>query len=176
MTQHDGNKYPVDSETRACCGGIGAHTFDCDHPEAPPINLDPPAPELVRWQELVDRGVLVAHNGDVSELISVPRPAWSDPYEDSISEILGGCYYASDQIRIPLQYRPGEIRDGYFEPATMRVRAKMGFDGDKFVGLSRRETINGKWTLIEGVGLTPAEATELAEALLAAVDLIGGTE
>ncbi len=53
MTQPDdtdqtagANKYPVDSRTRACCGTIGGHSFDCDqHADSVVIDLDPPEPQ-----------------------------------------------------------------------------------------------------------------------------------
>lgn len=176
MTTHDTattpyTPYPVDSTTRPCCGGIGRHTPSCS-----PVQLDPPDPAITRWQELADRGVIIDHSGDAEKVIPFPRPAWADPDEDIIGNRLSSSYYTSEWARIPISYRDGEVTGDFFEPATMRVRAKMCGDGEKIIGISARQFAKGEWHWWHGVGMKPAEATELANALLAAVDLIGGIE
>lgn len=141
-----------------------------------PVELDPPNPATARWEELADRDVFIHHGGDAEKVMPFPRPAWSDPDEDIIGRHLARCYYASAWVDIPLKYRSGEVQGGFIEPATIRIRAKWCGDGDQLVGLSMRQTVSGKWQCWPGTGLTAAEATALAEALLAAVDLIGGPE
>lgn len=171
--------HPVDSETRTCCGGIGAHTFDCDNPEAPPlepVNLDPdpePPAEIVRWQELVHREHIIDHGGNAELVMPMPRPAWADPDCDIIGANRGQSYYNSASVVIPVAYSSGGSQGSLFEPANMRVRAKLCGDGNHIIGLSRRSVIKGEWRWTEGVGLTPDEATALAHVLLAAADLIG---
>lgn len=46
----DTNQYPVNSRTRACCKGVGAHAPDCPPAlrffDTTPVNLDPPKPRF----------------------------------------------------------------------------------------------------------------------------------
>ncbi|WP_204806462.1 hypothetical protein [Mycobacterium riyadhense] len=160
------------------CGRYGWHSTDqCPEQTSAPVDLDPPAPPpaaLARWKELADRDIVVYHDGDASKVIPFERPAWADPDHDIIGRNLSQTYYTSQWAEIPLSYVNGHIDEEELEPAVMRVRAKMCGDGIGFVGLSERRFANGQWKVSDGVGLTPAEATEIAHALLAAVDLIGG--
>lgn len=171
MTQHSDNPYPVDSTYYGCCNAIGQHGPDCS-----PVQLDPPDPAITRWQELADRDIVVEHDSDAEKVIPFPRPAWADPEEDIIGNRLSSSYYTSAWVRIPMSYRDGEVYGDFFEPATMQVRAKQCGDGEKIIGISARQIAKGEWHWWHGIGMTTAEATALAEALLAAVDLIGGTE
>lgn len=37
-----------------------------------PVELDPPDPALVRWQELADRDWMICHDGDASKVLEFP--------------------------------------------------------------------------------------------------------
>lgn len=141
------------------------------------VNLDPEPelpPAVARWNELVGRAIVINHDGDASKIIPFPRPPWSDDHLDVIGRNLSQSFYNSDYARIPLAYSSGLVMDEYSTPASMNIRGRMGGDGIPFIGLSKHSVVDGNWQRSEGVALTPAEATELAHALLAAVDLIGG--
>lgn len=143
---------------------------------AQPVDLDTPAPAVQRWQELVEREITVYHEGDAAKVIPFPRPAWADPDCDIIGSRLDTCYYASDWVEVPLSWTNGDHDVELLEWATMRVRAKVSGDGRPSIGLTERYHTKDGWQTGGGAGLAVTEATELAQALLAAVELIGGSE
>lgn len=153
---------------------------DSDIPaDLEPVELDPPAPEIIRWQELVDRDVVIYHEGDAEKIIPFPRPAWADPDEDIIGAYLDTSYYTSEYAFIALEHARGETDDDEFRPAVLLVRAKLCGDGKPIVGLNLKKISDRdkkSWTSELGQGLTPAEALELADVLRAAVDLLGGVK
>ncbi|MBI5536690.1 MAG: hypothetical protein HY898_28480 [Deltaproteobacteria bacterium] len=179
------NPHPVDSTTRTCCGGIGDHTAEC--PPAlrifdtagsmAPVNLDPTAPEIVRWDELTG-DVDIYHGGDASKVLDVPRPSWCDPDEDFYGDSIDSFGYGSAVARVVVSNGTGVSDGESLDPARVTVQALMAASGYVHYGiqicLSRatgadkdRLWINSKMTL------TPAEALELADVLRAAVDLTG---
>jgi hypothetical protein len=170
MTHDDTNPHPVDSDTRVCCGGIGAHTADCTA-----VHLDPPAPEIDRWQEFADREYIIYHDGNAEKIIPFPRPAWAYPDGDIIGAYLTSCYYTSEFAHIPLQYSRGDFDDSALVKASIDVRAKLCGDGKPIVGLGIRQfnPKTKKWTLELSQGLSPAEALDLIAVLQAAVALFG---
>ncbi|WP_373138292.1 hypothetical protein [Mycobacterium marinum] len=143
---------------------------------AGPVDLDPPNRAIARWKELADRDIFIRHEGDAEKVIPWPRPTWADPDCDIIGPSLNLSYYSSDWAHIPTSYRTGGQYndDELLIPASLRVRAKISGTGRAVIGFAASKTVAGKWRFEEGVGLTPAEATEFAHAILAAVDLIGG--
>lgn len=134
-----------------------------------------PAPVL-RWQELVCRDTTVVHDHDAEKIIPFPRPPWADPNCDIVGASVARCYYASEFADVPLTYIDGVVSGAQFHAASVMVRAKLSGAGLRLIGLSTDGTVDGKWKCSPIAALTPAEAYELAHVLLAAVDLIGGTE
>ncbi|WP_230865193.1 hypothetical protein [Mycobacterium canetti] len=179
------NPYPVDSTTRACCGGIGAHTDQC--PEQPTnqprssapelVDLDPPAPlpaALARWQELAKRDLIVDHDDDATKVMPVPRPAWADPDEDHIDNSQGGSYYRSSWVNVASLSSGGKNLNGVLYPANCSVSAKLhGNNSAPLIGLVIRRVINGKWHE-HNMSLPLQAAVDLAHVLLTAVDMVGG--
>lgn len=146
------------------------------HVDREPVDLDtnptPPEPsaELARWSELVAVEVEVDHEGDVSKLTSLPRPSWSDPYEDSTSTSLSVCNYRSESAQLALTAMQGIHRGGWWTPAKVEVNAKLYGDGAAGVGVEVSKYIKGERAGF-GFSLTVDEAHELASLLLAAADL-----
>jgi hypothetical protein len=149
---------------------------ETDIADLDPVELDPPSPEVVRWQELADRNIRICHEGDAEKVIPFPRPAGADPDCDIVGKGLAWSYYTSEWADVTVAHSPGAVDDDHVLPASVRVRAKWCGDGGRFVGLSMRDTQDGKWEWPEGFGLTSAEALELADVLRAAVDLLGGAK
>ena len=165
---------PGRSRTPAVCPDASTEIEPTD---APPVDLDPPTPlpeEVIRWRELADRDYYVFHDGDASNVIPFPRPVWADPDCDIVGPAIFDCYYTSNWVDVPVSNTRGRNDDETLVPASVRVRAKLCGDGALYVGMSDRRMGEGKWTFGFGVGLTLAEATDLAHVLLAAVDLLGG--
>jgi len=149
------------------------HTDDAD---LEPVDLDPPAPEIARWQELVDRETVIYHGGDAEKVIPFRRPAWASPDGDIIGSWLDTTYYTSELAPIPLEYARGLADEEMLKPAVLLVRAKLCGDGRPIVGLGleRFDGKSKKWISELGQGLTLAEAEALADVLRAAVALHGG--
>lgn len=178
-----GDPYPVDSTTRTCCGGIGDHTPDCPPAlrffDTEPVNLDPEPeipPEIARWNELADRDIDVYHGGDAERVIPFPRPTWADADRDHIGQNIAESCYRSACAAISASWVDGDNDGDSLEMGGARVAAVMHGDGTTAVNLSVRKRSGTKeaWSGV-GVIFTPAEAALLSDALLAAVDLIGGT-
>jgi hypothetical protein len=140
-----------------------------------PVELDPPSPEIVRWRQLAERETIIYHDGDATNIIPFPRPAWADPDCDIVSDRLDRCYYTTEFARIPVSTRAGAVDADAFMPAHFDVRAKLGGDGHPIVGMGLRwRNSKGEWCYEFSLGVTPAEALEFADVLRAAVDLLGG--
>lgn len=170
MTHSSYTPYPLDSTTRECCGGIGGHTPDCPD-YAPVVELDQPTPELARWQERAAVDLNIEHDGDVSTLLPIPRPSWSDPDYDYVSTRLSFCEYRSEPAEMALTRLPSINQNGMCFPSKIDVSAKMaGIEGLPCVGVTTKRIISGKVEPL-GVTLTLAEANELAELLIAAANL-----
>lgn len=179
-----GNPYRADSMTRQCCGGVGRHAAHCDLDPlegagtAAPVELDtltePRPPAIIRWHELADRDYQTVHDGDAQAIIPFARPSWADEDCDIVGRSVASTYFTSTWAEVPLTRVDGYNSGDALQPATVRVRAKLSGDGCHIIGLSDCRVADGAWKSSLGVSLTPAEATELARVLLAAVDLIGG--
>lgn len=140
------------------------------------VDLDPepePVPAIVRWNELADRVIDIEHDGDAEKVIPFPRPVWAHERFDLVKYSLLASAYRSTVAHIPLSQTPGVNTNGLLEPAYVGVRAIQWGNGIHKIGLS-------KWWLPRAeaeereldISLTPTEAVELAQAILAAVDLI----
>jgi hypothetical protein len=190
-TKKSNTTHPVDSTTRSCCGGIGDHTAECppalrifDTGNSDPVDLDPPAPEILRWQELADRDVNIYHEGDASKVLAAPRPAWSDPAEDAIGDSPSEAVYQSAPAKVALTLEPGlPYGDDELDPTRVVVRAFMGHMCEQSVygievklcrPIKGRKHSDDKPWFHTRMSLTISEARELVEVLQAAIDLIGG--
>lgn len=169
MTQH-----PVNSDYLRCCNAVGQHAPDCN-PQV--VDMDPPASmpaALARWQQLAERDTAIRHDYDAEKVIGFPRPLWADPDLDEITNSRGGSYYRSAWVDIPSMAAVGINRDGVLQPAICSVSAKHhGNYTVPLIGLSVRRAIDGEWREF-GMALPLDAAAELAQVLLAAVDLVGG--
>lgn len=151
------------------------------HHSAEPIDLDagqpepPQSPELRRWVELAQRDIDVDHDGDASKVIPFPRPSWSDPDFDYVSDSVRLTQYRSEPAEVPMSVVAGEVIGGSYFPAKIEVSAKLY--GSRLTGVgitAKKHTGRGNWDSF-GCSLTLEEARELALVLLAAADL-GVTE
>lgn len=140
---------------------------------ADPVELDQPDPTLTRWRALAEREIAIQHGGNAEKVMPMPRPSWSEPDQDTIGRCLGTSYYVSEPVHVATRNRYGAVYEDRLIPARFTVRAKLCGDGAPIVGLAHRCVVDGEWESFSGVGLEPAEAVELAAALLAAVDLLG---
>lgn len=139
-----------------------------------PVELDPPNPAIARWQELADRAIVIPHDGDASKVLEFPRPEWSDETLDHVGCSAFNTAYRSERVRIAAR-GCSDARNvkGVITPAHVNVIAEQWESGTKkvYLGIARFE--GNRW-IEQMVGLYRAEALELAEALRAAVDLLGG--
>ena len=162
------------------------HKIDEPQPatDLEPVELDPPAPEIVRWQELAEREIDLRHEGDASRVIQAPRPAWSDPDEDLVDGAPHSSVYMSSPARVALCVHQGLSRDDGDElmPARVVVRAFMGsmFDQElrglevRVVKRNKGKDKDEKPWFHTVFSLSVSEARELVDVILAAVDLVGG--
>ena len=145
-----------------------------DLADAPPVELDPPDPTVARWQELVAKPSKVEHDGDASEVMPQPRPAWSDPDLDHVGASWRQTYYSSETAIVYASHSTGWFNDEIWRPATVSVTAKLYANGETSISVANKSFTGpdgfGHWAL----GLTVAETLELIDVLRAAVDLIGG--
>ncbi|CAJ1495120.1 hypothetical protein [[Mycobacterium] burgundiense] len=140
-----------------------------------PVELDPPDPALVRWQELADRDWMICHDGDASKVLEFPRPEWAVEDSDHIGKSPFGTAYRSERAVVTARgCADARNKDGLMSPAHVNVLAELWESGTRkvYLGIARFE--NEKWSETM-LGLYPSEALELAEVLRAAVDLLGGT-
>lgn len=144
------------------------------------IDLDPKpeiAPEIVRWQELADRDITVYHDGDIEKYMPFPRPAWAHKGYDHAGYSILNSAYMSTVAHIPLSQSPGVDHGDMWEPAYVSVRALVWGNGvhkitvHKYLPAGKNDE---KPAIAISFSVTPAEAVDLAQAILAAVDLIGG--
>lgn len=151
------------------------HTTDVDTSpaELAPVELDPPRPEIVCWQELAAIDVGIFHEGDTSKVTTVPRPAWSDPERDVVANALTHTRYRSALAEATLGFEKGLAEDDYLEPATAQVQALMFGDGTEMVHFATQIWKGDDW-VSHGINLSAAEALNIAELLTAAAALIGG--
>lgn len=140
-----------------------------------PVELDPPNPAIARWQELADRDITVVHDDDAEKVIGFPRPAWADPDEDDIGTSAPASFYRSSYVSVASMTSGGENVGGELYPAHVKVSARIHGDADLLIGILVNRFISGEWREF-GTSLPPAAAVELAEVLLAAVDLVGGVK
>lgn len=148
--------------------------------ELAPVDLDPPSPELARWQELSSRNsVQIEHDGDAEKMMSIPRPAWSDPDWDQVGESVQRAAYTSASAFIAAKTGAGFNRIDSREPAQVQVYVSMHGAGTKRVQLRLIDTNIASGSASPGTGwstktmaLLPEEALELANVLRAAVDLL----
>lgn len=137
-----------------------------------PVTLDPPAPEIVRWQELAARDTEIYHGGDAEKIIPFPRPAWADPDRDVIGDSWQQSCYRSARVEIPTMSGGGAHDGEHFEPAVFAVGAKIHGGGYPLIGIQIRRYIQKEWHEW-GSSIPPKAALELAEAIKAAVALFG---
>lgn len=179
------NPYPVDSGNVTMGDGIPAADLDAliartsTATETEVVDLDDPDPAAVRrWNQLAEdsESAYLHHGGDAEKIIPFPRPSWCDPDEDFIGDGLAGCGYQSAITRIPVANSKGEDDGTYCRRATVDVSAGIFGVGNPAVFMNvRKKTDAGRWTAV-GPTLNAAEARQLAQALLAAADLIGGAK
>lgn len=141
-----------------------------------PVNLDPPNPAITRWHELADWDGIIYHDGDAEAMLPFPRPAWADADEDEFGQSYISTCYSSRPVRVAVKQAPGNrIDDDRWAPAAALVSAELYGTGITKVSLTLTNISEGKWHAI-ALGLSPAEALELADVLRAAVDLFGGEQ
>lgn len=139
-----------------------------------PVELDPPDPAIARWEELSDWDGIIYHNGDAQAMLPFPRPAWADVDEDDFGQSYISTCYSSRPARVAVKQAPGNyINADQWAPAAALVSAELYGTGIAKVALTLTNIKEGKWFSI-ALGLSAAEALELADVLKAAVDLIGG--
>ncbi|MFL0292984.1 hypothetical protein ACJH6J_18295 [Mycobacterium sp. SMC-18] len=139
--------------------------------DMPPVELDPPAPEVVRWQELADRELVIYHGGDAEKILSFPRPAWSDPDCDGIGNSVLNTRYRSAITYVVSGYGRGDVDDDELEPAAFGVRVAKFGDGTEVVNVHLRRQVDGKWVDF-GLSMFLEQARELARVIDAAADLV----
>ncbi|OBB18547.1 hypothetical protein A5761_08670 [Mycolicibacterium setense] len=141
-----------------------------------PVNLDPPAPELARWQELADQPIVIPHGGDASKVLNFPRPDWADPDMDYVGSSVGTSAYRSEPVRIAARgCLDSRNVDGVITPAHVNVAAELWGGGTRKIHLDLAR-FEGKGWSEPMIGLYLDEALQLADALRAAVDLFGGAK
>jgi hypothetical protein len=151
--------------------------------ELEPVELDPPPAALAEWEALTDLDVDIVHRGDASEVISTPRPIWSDPDEDYIDSSGSSPLYMSRPARVALRHERGRAADygDTLQPARVVVRTFMGrmFDQALYgvelklvTGIKGEEASEKPWRHT-CMSLTVSEARELVDVLIAAIDLVG---
>ena len=146
-----------------------------DDPQMVPVELDQPSPAVAHWAAISSAEVVVDHDGDASKVIPFPRPAWSEPWEDEIGRALSSTYYNSESTDVVASMHRGENptkADGsaWWNPASVRVRARLAGDGQAYVGIRLRRVIDSEWAE-SGMSLTPDEALELSDVIRAACAL-----
>ncbi len=152
-----------------------ATTDEVSPAELAPVELDGPDPAIARWQALADIDHVVEHEGDASKVAPFPRPAWADPKRDMVGTSFCRTRYRSALVEVVTGFAHG-LEDGTcLEPATARIQAVHFADGTQVVHFSVRSWKDDDWR-VGGVNLSRVEATGIAEALLAAVDLIGSEQ
>lgn len=145
--------------------------------ELEPVELDPPAPEIARWQELADRGIdktQIYHAGDASAVMPIPRPPWADEDSDLVGRSLLISAYKSRSVSIPIHKSAGKNKDGFWYSACVHVSAKLfAYDSEPVIPITLSSVgAAGTWET-KTENLTLEAARELADVLRAAVDLIG---
>lgn len=150
------------------------------HERCQPVDLD--GQELTaaadRFAALVNEREII-HGGDVEKVIPFPRPDWSDPEQDHIGHSAEGSYYGSAPVWVNASTVTGrnDPDDGVLTPASARTAVTQYGDGHVLVSLSLRKwwaptdaNTGPRWagTVLD---FTPAEAAQLAHALMAASDL-----
>lgn len=143
-----------------------------------PVELDPPDPALARWQELADRNVDVHHDGDAEKILGHihPRPKWSDPEQDQTGRSHLSTAYSSRPVRVVASHNFGQDHGDWWEPAVAWVSARLYGNSHESVRVTfsqRDDSDGGRWQNV-AMSFQPNEAVELANVLLAAIDLIGG--
>lgn len=143
-----------------------------------PINLDPPKPALKRWEELAERELSIEHNGDAEAIMPFPRPEWADPDRDIVGRSRLVTCYESNAAWVPLGQQPGKSDSEVWFPAGIYVCAKIYSDRGQVIGFSINDVDfgTGEWKTPVAVNMTAGEAVDLANVLLAAVELLGETE
>ncbi|OBJ97574.1 hypothetical protein [Mycolicibacterium conceptionense] len=141
-----------------------------------PVELDPSDPAIARWEELADWDGIIYHDGDAEAMLPFPRPAWADVDEDDFGQSYISTCYSSRPARVAIKQAPGNrISANQWAPAAALVSAELYGTGITKVALTLTNIREGKWFSI-ALGLSPAEALELADVLKAAVDLLGGSQ
>ncbi|MGK2854586.1 MAG: hypothetical protein ACSLE3_10895 [Microbacteriaceae bacterium] len=141
--------------------------------ELVPVDLDPPNPAIARWEALSDRDIAINHDGDAEKVLSIPRPDWANPDNDDISTSPFWTAFNSDPAHVSAVRMGGEAIGEAILPAGFRVRGRLIGGGWVGVGIMMNRYLDGKWNSL-GCTLTLDEARELADVILAAVDMVGG--
>lgn len=140
--------------------------------DAAPVELDPPDPAVVRWQELAAKPRFVEHDGDASKVIPQPRPAWSDPDLDHVGTSWRASYYASAAAVVYASHATGDVDTEVWVPARISATAKLYGNGETSISVLTQSFVAGNPEC--AVGLTVAETVELIRILHSALDLIRG--
>lgn len=153
------------------------------HERCRPVDLD--GQELTaaaaRFAALTNDRVIL-HDGDAEKVMPFSRPTWADPEHDFIGNSVEVSYYASPPIWTNASQVPGrnDPDDGVLTPASARTAVTLYGDGVTAVSVSMRKWYIGdtkagpRWAGLV-LDFTPAEAAQLASALLAAADLAAET-
>lgn len=142
-----------------------------------PQELDPPDPALSRWVALAEWDGIVHHGGDASMMLPFPRPAWSDPDADRLWQSYASSCYGSQPVVVAVKSSPGNvIDDDRWAPGAALVSVRLYGTGITEVHLTLSNIHKGTRWRSQALGLSPAEALELADVLRAAVDLLGGAD
>lgn len=142
-----------------------------------PVELDPPDPTLARWEELLDRDRMIYHDGDAEKIMPFPRPAWSDPDQDLITNSGLTSLYRAEPIPVTASRHDGRNDGKIFTPASVFVQPVLGGSGNKAVRLSfSKWSGSSGWDNAPYMALTIPEVANLIDVLSAAVDLIESDE
>lgn len=139
-----------------------------------PVELDPPDPDLTRWQELLDRNTGIYHDGDIEKIMPFPRPAWSDPDEDLFATSLPCCLYRAEPVKVNATRHSGHRGVDEWIPAGVYVQPAIGGTDVPVVRISFSEKTDKGWNNLPYMALTITEATDLIDVLRAALNLLGG--
>lgn len=96
------------------------------------VDLDPPNPAIVRWQELADRVLPIQHDGDATKLLDFPRPEWSDEDADFVGDSAFNVAYRSERVSVAAKgCSSARNVAGLMTPAHVNVIAELWSSGTK---------------------------------------------
>ncbi|MBY4570388.1 hypothetical protein ACN95_10200 [Gordonia sihwensis] len=127
--------------------------------------------ETNRWQQLATASTDVLTTPET--IVGVPRPSWSDPAEDHLTNGAWPCYQSAPVI-VPTRQHTGERHVDGLDVAHIQTRVRQfGPSVGNLRGIQlrfRRMAADGEW-FNNTWPLNLDEARRLAEVLIAGVDL-----